>query len=126
MKLLQKRSRPLSPPDYAKASSGKPAYLANGALIKAQLAAKASSGKPAYLANGALIKAQLAAKASSGRPSYLADGALIKAQLAAKASVGKPSYLADGAPEERSRPLKLRLASQKICEANFTFNLLEL
>jgi hypothetical protein len=32
----------------------------------------------------------------------------------AKASAGKPDYLADGAPEERSWPLKLRLASQTI------------
>ena len=43
----------------------------------------------------------------------------------AKASSGRPSYLADGAPKERSRPLKLRMASQKICEVNLTFNLLE-
>jgi hypothetical protein len=36
---------PLSPPYYAKASYGRPHYLANGALARAQLAAKASVGK---------------------------------------------------------------------------------
>ena len=34
-KLHKKRSRPLSPPAYAKASAGRPAYLTNEALIKA-------------------------------------------------------------------------------------------
>ena len=58
----------------------------------AQLAAKASAGKPDYLANGALIIAQLAAKASAGKPDYLANGALMIAQLAAKASAGKPLF----------------------------------
>ena len=40
----------------------------------------------------------------------------------AKASSGRPSYLADEAPKERSGPLRLRLAGQKIRRANFIFD----